>query len=64
MKSITLHTACASNAGTRIAAGADVTVGSQPDQIDAARAKALVEGGSAVITGGNVKADTAEDAGK
>ena len=47
MKAITLNTAAASNAGSRIASGTTVTVGSKPDQIDAERAKALLADGSA-----------------
>lgn len=48
MKTITLHTAVVDNAGTRIEAGAQVAVGTGPDEITLLRAKALTEGGSAV----------------
>ncbi|MCG2600569.1 MAG: hypothetical protein KBO59_23985 [Achromobacter sp.] len=64
MKTITLHTACASNGGTRIGAGETVAVGTKPDQIAPDRARALVNGGSAVAVPGAGKADTGEEPAK
>lgn len=47
MKTLILNTAAASNGGARLAAGAVVAVGGKADQIEAARARALVADGSA-----------------
>lgn len=62
MKSIILNTAAPSNAGERIAAGETVKVGSEPDQIDSARAKALVADGSAAAADAATKAAPAPEA--
>lgn len=47
MKSIQLYTAALDNGGVRREAGAVLTVGNGKTQIDADRAKALVDGTSA-----------------
>lgn len=48
MKAIELYTAAVDNGGTRRDAPKVLTVGKEADQIDAVRAKALVDSGGAV----------------
>lgn len=48
MKAVQLHTAAVDNGGTRRDAPKVLTVGKEADQIDAVRAKALVDNGGAV----------------
>lgn len=48
MKAILLHTAALDNGGTRHEAGDTLAIGDDKSQIDAERAQALVDSGSAV----------------
>lgn len=48
MKAIQLHTAAVDNSGARRDAPDVLTIGKEGDQIDAVRAKALVDNGGAV----------------
>jgi hypothetical protein len=48
MKKITLYGATVRNDGAYVDAGATLTLGDKADEIEAERAKALVDGGTAV----------------
>lgn len=48
MKKITLHSPAVRNSGAFADAGSTLTIGDQPDEITAARAKAMVDNGTAV----------------